>query len=63
MNFETIKEYYTKSSDFISSGYSGVIHKHELNMNFLDRKPVLKKVLKANILSREVDDRTVQKIA
>ena len=38
-------------------------HKHELNMNFLDCKPVLKKVLKANILSREVDDRTVQKIA
>ena len=49
--------------------YSGKIYKHEWNMNFLDRKPRLKKVLKSplpwqefletNILRKNPDDRTV----
>lgn len=68
-NFETMKEYCTKESEFILAEYSGKIYKHEWDMNFLDRKPKLKKVLETpflwqeflenNILKKEPDDRTV----
>ena len=44
-NFETMKDYCTKESEFILPEYSGQIYKHEWDMNFLDRKPRLKKVL------------------
>ena len=44
-NFESMKEYYEKKTDFISPEYLGKICKHEWDMNFLDRKPRLKEIL------------------
>ena len=68
-NLESMKEYCTKESEFILPEYSGKIYKHEWDMNFLDRKPRLKKVLETpfpwqefletNILRKNPDDRTV----
>ena len=68
-NFESMKEYCEKKTDFISPEYSGKICKHEWDMNFLDRKPRLKKILETpfawqiflenNILNKTPDDRTV----
>ena len=68
-NLESMKEYCTKETEFILPEYSGKIYKHEWDMNFLDRKPRLKKVLenplpwqeflKTNILTKNPDDRTV----
>ena len=40
-----MKKYCTKDSDFISVEYSGKIYKHEWEIDFLDRKPILRKVL------------------
>lgn len=68
-NFEEMKKYCTKDSDFISVEYSGKIYKHEWEIDFLDRKPILRKVLQnpfkwqefleSNILKSTPDDRTV----
>ena len=71
-NIKSMKEYCTKSfegQNLISPEYSGKIYKHEWDMNFLERKPQLKKVsetpftwqlfLKENILLNDADDRTV----
>lgn len=68
-NLKSMKDYYTKESEFISEEYSGKIYKHEWDMNFLYRKPRLKKVLETpfswqdfletNILRKNLDDRTV----
>ena len=68
-NFESMKEYCEKKTDFISPEYSGKICKHEWDMNFLERQPRLKKVLETpfpwqiflekNILINNADDRTV----
>lgn len=44
-NLESMKDYCTKETEFILPEYSGKIYKHEWDMNFLDRKPRLKKVL------------------
>ena len=68
-NLESMKDYCTKETEFILPEYSGKIYKHEWDMNFLDRKPRLKKVLESpfpwqefletNILRKNPDDRTV----
>lgn len=68
-NLESMKDYCTKESEFILPEYSGKNYKHEWDMNFLDRKPRLKKVFKTpfpwqefletNILRKNPDDRTV----
>ena len=68
-NFEEMKKYCLKESVFISEEYSGKIYKHQWQMDFLERKPQLKKVLKnpfewqnflkEKILSKTPDDRTV----
>ena len=68
-NFEEMKNYCSKKSIFVSEEYSGKIYKHEWQMDFLERKPQLKKVLenpfewqkflKEEILSKNPDDRTV----
>ena len=71
-NINSMKEYCTKEfkeKDFILPEYSGKIYKHEWDMNFLERKPQLKKVLETpfawqlflekNILTKDPDDRTV----
>lgn len=68
-NLETMKEYCTKETEFILPEYSGKIYKHEWDMNFLDRKPRLRKVLESpfpwqefletNILRKNPDDRIV----
>lgn len=44
-NFNEMKKYCSKESEFISEEYSGKIFKHHWKMNFLDRKPELKVVL------------------
>ena len=64
-----MKSYCTKESEFILPEYSGKIYKHEWDMNFLDRKPRLKKVLetpfpwqefvKKELLNKSPDDRIV----
>ena len=71
-NINSMKEYCTKEfkeKGLISPEYSGEIYKHEWDMNFLERKPQLKKVLETpfawqlflekNILTKNADDRTV----
>ena len=68
-NFEEMKNYCLKKSVFISEEYSGKIYKHQWEMDFLERKPQLKKVLKnpfewqkflkEEILLKNPDDRTV----
>lgn len=68
-NLETMKDYCTKETEFILPEYSGKIYKHEWDMNFLDRKPRLRKVLETplpwqvfletNILTKNPDDRRV----
>ena len=64
-----MKKYCTKNSDFISVEYSGKLYKHEWEIDFLDRKPILRKVLqnpfkwqefvRKELLSKISDDRTV----
>ena len=44
-NLESMKDYCIKETEFILPEYSGKIYKHEWDMNFLNRKPQLKKVL------------------
>ena len=71
-DIKSMKEYCTKEfeeKNLISSEYSGKIYKHEWDMDFLERKPRLKKVLQnpfawqlfleKNILIKNPDDRTV----
>ena len=71
-NINSMKEYCTKEfkeKGLISPEYSGEIYKHKWDMNFLERKPQLKKVLETpfawqlflekNILTKNADDRTV----
>lgn len=45
-NLEDMKNYCSKEIRFISEEYSGRIYKHKWKMDFLERKPQLKKVLK-----------------
>ena len=64
-----MKDYCTKETEFILPEYSGKIYKHEWDMNFLDRKPRLRKVLESpfawqefletNVLRKNLDDRIV----
>ena len=68
-NFEEMKNYCLKESRFISEEYSGKIYKHQWEMDFLERKPQLKKVLKdpfewqkflkEQVIEKNPDDRTV----
>lgn len=68
-NFEEMKNYCLKESRFISEEYSGKIYKHQWEMDFLERKPQLKKVLKESfewqkflkeqVIEKNPDDRTV----
>ena len=68
-NFEDMKNYCSKKTIFVSEEYSGKIYKHQWQMDFLERKPQLKKVLenpfewqkflKEEVLSKSPDDRTV----
>lgn len=44
-NLENMKNYCSKETTFISEEYSGKIYKHQWQINFLERKPQLKKVL------------------
>lgn len=44
-NFETMKEYCEKPTDYTLPEYSGKIYKHEWDMNFLDRKPQLRRIV------------------
>ena len=41
-----MKKYCTKETVFLSEEYSGKIYKYQWKMNFFERKPPLKKVLK-----------------
>jgi len=68
-NFEDMKKYCEKKTDFVLPEYSGKICKHEWDMDFLDRKPQLKRFmltpfawqtfLENSILSKNPDERTV----
>ena len=68
-NYGSMKEYCGKASEFILPEYSGRICKHEWDIDFLERKPQLNKVLrtpyrwqefvKKELLGRVPDDRTV----
>jgi hypothetical protein len=68
-NLEDMKNYCSKETPFISEEYSGKIYKHQWQMDFLERKPQLKKVLKdpfewqkflkEQIIEKKPDDRTV----
>ena len=68
-NLEDMKNYCSKETNFISEQYSGKIYKHQWQMDFLERKPQLKKVLdkpflwqeflNKKIINLEPDDRTV----
>ena len=49
-HLENMKYYYTKKSEFILPEYSGKIYTHEWDLNFLDRKARLKKVLETFFL-------------
>ena len=40
-----MKNYCSKETNFVSEEYSGKIYKHQWQMDFLERKPQLKKVL------------------
>ena len=68
-NFEDMKNYCSKKTIFVSEEYSGKIYKHQWQMDFLERKPQLKKVLKdpfewqkflkEQVIEKNPDDRTV----
>ena len=68
-NFEEMKNYCLKKSVFICEEYSGKIYKHQWEIDFLERKPQLKKVLenpfewqkflKEEVISKSPDDRSV----
>ena len=68
-NLEDMKNYCSKETNFISEQYSGRIYKHQWQMDFLERKPQLKKVLnnpfiwqkfvREELLDKIPDDRTV----
>lgn len=68
-NFEDMKNYCEKKTDFVLPEYSGKICKHEWDMDLLDRKPQLRKFmeipfawqtfLENSILNKIPDDRTV----
>lgn len=68
-NFENMKDYCTKETEFISDKYSGRIFKKQWKESFLDKKPNLKniienpypwqKLLKNQLLIKEPDDRIV----
>ena len=68
-NLEDMKNYCSKETRFISEEYSGRIYKHQWKMDFLERKPQLKKVLKNpfewqkflkdKVIKISPDDRTV----
>lgn len=68
-NLEDMKDYCSKETNFISEQYSGKIYKHQWQMDFLERKPQLKKVLnnpfiwqefvRKELLDKLPDDRTV----
>lgn len=68
-NFESMKEYCEKPADFILPEYSLKIYKDEWDMDSLDRKPQLRKILETsfawqtfledNILNKIADDQTV----
>lgn len=45
LDFENMKKYCTKDSEFLSEDYSGRIFKHQWKLNFLERKPELKQVV------------------
>jgi len=53
-NLESMKDYCSKETSFISERYSGKIYKHQWQMDFLERKPQLKE-----LLNKVADDRTV----
>ena len=69
LDFENMKKYCTKDSEFLSEEYSGKIFKHQWKLNFLERKPELKQVVENpypwqrffldNILSPKPDSRIV----
>jgi len=44
-NFKEMTKYCNKETTFISLEYSGKIYKHQWKMNFIERKPELRKVL------------------
>ncbi len=44
-DYESMKKYCGKASEFILPEYSGKIYKHEWDMDFLERKPQFNKVL------------------
>lgn len=68
-NFETMKKYCEKLADFILPEYSGRIYKHEWDIDYLNRKPQLRKIvnipfawqvfLEKNILNISATDRIV----
>jgi hypothetical protein len=68
-DFENMKKYCSKESDYHLDGYSGRIFKHQWKLNFIERKPELKQVLEnpypwqkfflEQILSSTPDSRTV----
>lgn len=68
-NFEDMKKYCEKKTEFVLPEYSGKICKHEWDMDLLDRKPQLRKImltpfawqtfLENSILNKNPDDRTV----
>ena len=68
-NLDDMKHYSSKETNFISEQYSGKIYKHQWRIDFLERKPQLKKVLdnpyiwqkfvRRELLDNLPDDRTV----
>lgn len=68
-DFENMKKYCSKESNFYLESYSGRIFKHQWKLNFIERKPELKQVLEnpypwqsfflEQILSLTPDSRTV----
>ena len=68
-NFEEMVKYTTKETPFLSKDYSGRIYKEAWRVDFLERKPSLRKVLNSpypwqsffndEILSKESDDRII----
>lgn len=69
LDFENMKNYCSKDSEFLSEEYSGRIFKHQWKLNFIERKPELKQVVENpylwqrffldNILSSKPDSRIV----
>lgn len=68
-NFEDMKKYCEKKTEFILPEYSGKICKHEWDMDLLDRRPELRRFMETpfawqtflenSILNKTPDDRTV----